>query len=73
VRLPFAFLTSWVYLRFFMRNELTKTYGDPSNSFAFANFFPERIRSPIEKCSDVVFKLVDSTGLFNKIFKPRKY
>ncbi len=43
IRLPFAFYFSWVYLRYFMRNELTKEYGDPSTSFSFAYFFPEKI------------------------------
>jgi len=53
-----------------MRNELTKSYGDPSNSFSFANFFPEAIRGPFEKCSDVIFNIVESTGLFRKVFWP---
>jgi len=69
-RLPLAFVFSWMYLRFFMRNELTKSYGDPSNSFSFANFFPEKIRSPFEKCSDFIFRIVESTGLFRKVFRP---
>lgn len=54
-----------------MRNELTKTYGDPSTSFAFSQFFPEWIRPPFEKLSDIVFKIMDSSGIFNKVFKPR--
>lgn len=74
IRLFFAFFNSWFYLRYFMRNELTKTYGDPSNSFAFAMFFPERIRPPFEKCSESIYKLVDKIGLvsllsIDRIFK----
>ena len=69
MRLFFAFFTSWTYLRFFMRNELTKTYGDPSNSFSFAMFFPEVVRTPVEKFSNAIFNLVNFTGLFDKVFK----
>lgn len=54
-----------------MRNELTKSYGDASNSFAFANFFPERIWMPFEKLQDLIYNFMNKTGIFDKVFKPR--
>lgn len=53
-----------------MRNELTKEYGDPSNSFSFANFFPERIREPFEKISNYTYKGVSSIPFLKKLLRP---
>ena len=64
-----SFFTSWLYLRFFMRNELTKSYGDPSNSFSFAMLFPEIIRTPIEKCTNPIYKLVNINGMLDRVLK----
>lgn len=35
-----AFLTSWIYLRFYSVNPHTKSIGDTSEDFALASFFP---------------------------------
>jgi membrane associated rhomboid family serine protease len=60
----FAFLTSWVYLRFYRVSPLMTTAtggdvptikGDASDTFAFAYFFPEPIHTPISKVADQIY------------------
>ncbi|KAI9792462.1 MAG: hypothetical protein M1816_002346 [Peltula sp. TS41687] len=62
-----GFLTSWVYLRFYKFNpDLSSTStgassgirGDPSETFAFAAFFPDPISTPITAVSDRIYDVL---------------
>lgn len=61
-----GFMTSWVYLRFYRKadtfsaatGESNVIRGDASDTFAFAQFWPERVQQPIALLSDAVFNLL---------------
>ena len=57
-----AFLTSWVYLRFYKSafpdlesSQPSSLRGDPSESFAFAEFFPDPVKPAVAAFSNRVF------------------
>jgi hypothetical protein len=58
----YAFITSWTYLRFYKTafpdletNQSASLRGDASETFAFAEFFPDPIRAPVATLSDAVY------------------
>lgn len=62
-----GFFTSWVYLRFYKFNpDLSSAStggssglrGDPSETFAFAAFFPDPISAPIAAVSDRIYNVL---------------
>lgn len=65
-----AFQTSWVYLRFYKSafpdlesSQPSSLRGDPSESFAFAEFFPDPVKPAIAAASDKVFDILVSLRL----------
>lgn len=60
-----AFLTSWTYLRFYKSSlpdlessQPSSLRGDPSESFAFAEFFPDPVKPSISAFARQVFDLL---------------
>lgn len=62
-----GFFTSWIYLRFYKFNpDLSSTStgigsairGDPSETFAFAAFFPDPISRPVAVVSDKIYNVL---------------
>lgn len=49
--LIFGTYMGWIYLRYFQRKPETNLRGDPSDEFAFSNFFPELLRQYALACS----------------------
>lgn len=65
-----AFVTSWTYLRFYKSalpdlesSQPSSLRGDPSESFAFAEFFPDPVKPGIAAFSASVFNLMVSLRL----------
>jgi hypothetical protein len=61
----FGFLVSWTYLRFYKTafpdldtSQPTRLRGDASETFAFAEFFPEPVRPPVAAFSSVVYNIL---------------
>lgn len=60
-----AFLTSWTYLRFYKSafpdletSQPSGLRGDASETFAFAEFFPEPIRGPVAVVSNTIYNIL---------------
>jgi len=58
----YAFITSWTYLRFYKTtfpdleaSQSSSLRGDASETFAFAEFFPDPIRAPVATLSDAIY------------------
>ncbi len=52
-----------MYLRFYMRRELSDSTGDPGRNFALAGFFPSvlaRVVTPLAACS---YRLARAVGI----------
>jgi hypothetical protein len=61
----FAFLVSWTYLRFYKTafpdldaSQPSNLRGDASETFALAEFFPDPVRGPIAKFSNIVYNIL---------------
>ncbi|KAI9734804.1 MAG: hypothetical protein M1818_006791 [Claussenomyces sp. TS43310] len=59
-----AFLTSWIYLRFYKSafpdletSQPSSLRGDASETFAFSEFFPDPIRGPVATVSDSIYQI----------------
>ncbi len=46
-----------MYLRFYMKRELTQTLGDNSPNFSFASFFPQIARPWVQKVGEGMYTL----------------
>ena len=65
-----AFLTSWTYLRFYKSampdlesSQPSSLRGDPSESFAFAEFFPDPVKPAVAALAARVFDILVSLRL----------
>jgi hypothetical protein len=61
----FGFLVSWTYLRFYKTafpdletSQPSSLRGDASETFAFAEFFPDPVRGPISAFSNQIYNLL---------------
>ncbi|KAH9618940.1 hypothetical protein KSS87_000157 [Heliosperma pusillum] len=54
----FGSYMSWIYLRFFQTKPETNYKGDPSDEFAFSNFFPEVLRPLVNPFSSIFHRLL---------------
>lgn len=59
-----GFITSWTYLRFYKNqfpdldsSQPSSLHGDASETFAFAEFFPSPLKTPVAAISDQVYNL----------------
>lgn len=68
----FGFMTTWIYLRFYRKTQLLSTshtgegstiYGDASETFAFAYFFPDPIYTPVSIVSNKLYEYLVSLKL----------
>ncbi|XXG44620.1 hypothetical protein AAC387_Pa01g4371 [Persea americana] len=55
--LIFGTYMGWIYLRYFQRKPETNLRGDPSDEFAFSNFFPEFLRPVLDPIASI-FELI---------------
>ena len=71
-----GFTTSWTYLRFYRKTQLLSTsltgdssiiYGDASETFAFAHFFPDPIHTPISVLSNSIYSCLISLKLCSPV------
>ncbi|CAI8048888.1 Transmembrane protein 115 [Geodia barretti] len=58
--------SSWVYLRFFQRNQ-QGSRGDMSESFSFASFFPEPIQPALARLGGFIYHMLVSVKVCPKI------
>jgi hypothetical protein len=61
----FGFLVSWTYLRFYKTafpdldtSQPSRLRGDASETFAFAEFFPEPVRPAVAAFSNVIYNIL---------------
>jgi hypothetical protein len=62
-----GFIVSWTYLRFYKQafpdldtSQSSGLRGDASETFAFAEFFPDPVREPIANLSNIIYNLLVS-------------
>eukprot|EP01090_Pellita_catalonica_P020282 TRINITY_DN7177_c0_g1_i1.p1 TRINITY_DN7177_c0_g1~~TRINITY_DN7177_c0_g1_i1.p1 ORF type:complete len:329 (+),score=26.80 TRINITY_DN7177_c0_g1_i1:109-1095(+) len=67
---PFGLLSSWLYLRYFQRQEGSNVIGDSSDEFSFASFFPLVLQPQATVVANYVYKALVACKLCKKSSDP---